>query len=385
MHPLVGVVVARVEHLGGRRPERAEAVRRACRRRRAGTTSRCSPCTAPAAPRPPARSRPGTRRPPPGARRPRGRRCPAPEARAAPARSRPGLVAEPLAHRPVETSLAVGAGQDPAVQLHRGPRRHHVARGRAAPAASAPSWCRPAAGARGRSIGCRAAARRRSRLEVGAGRRRAAPPGSASSSGEDVRGGMPVPDPAQQLAERGTALSPSVGIEAWPASPRARHPDGLGALLADRERQHHPAVGELQPLAAALVDREVGPDVGPGLEQPPHPDVGRAVLLVGHHHEATGRRAGGSRCAASSAIATQRAATSFFMSTAPRPKSQPVVDDGLERRVRPVPGVGRHHVEVADVRQRRARRRCPADPRHQVGPGGIAGDQLAPRPRRAAR
>ena len=78
------------------------------------------------------------------------------------------------------------------------------------------------------------------------------------------------------------------------------------------------------------------------------------------------------------AIATARAATSSFMSIAPRPYEPAViVDDGLERRVRPVPDVHRHHVGVTDEGE--ALRICvgTGDPRDEVGAVFLPGHELA--------
>jgi len=55
------------------------------------------------------------------------------------------------------------------------------------------------------------------------------------------------------------------------------------------------------------------------------------------------------------------------------------VDDGIERRVRPVARVGGHDVQVPDQRQRRAAAGA-RDARDQVGPVRITGDQLAADP-----
>jgi hypothetical protein len=139
-----------------------------------------------------------------------------------------------------------------------------------------------------------------------------------------------------------------------------------------------------------------GPDVGALLEQPAHPDVGEPVLLVGdrqqpqvapraepapgelRHRDGAGRH------------------LVLHVDGAAAPQPPVVVDDGLERRVRPVAGVARHDVGVPDERQRlrarlvgraslvgrvslvgRACRDHPRHPCHQVGPVVLAGHQLA--------
>ena len=103
----------------------------------------------------------------------------------------------------------------------------------------------------------------------------------------------------------------------------ARLPDGgdpgrVGALLADPDADQRASVGQFEPLTAALVDAHVGPDVGTGLEEPVHPDLGHPVLLVGDGEEPEVATWSPARTD-QPLIATARAATSPFMSTVPRP------------------------------------------------------------------
>ena len=94
-----------------------------------------------------------------------------------------------------------------------------------------------------------------------------------------------APDAADQLGEVRHRVVADLGHRGVAGLADRHHPHRAGALLADRERQRDPAVGQRQPLPGALVDRHRGPDVGPVPEQPAHADVGDPVLLVGDRDE----------------------------------------------------------------------------------------------------
>ena len=266
-------------------------------------------------------------------------------------------------------------GQDPAVALDAGPAGHHVARA----TTRAAGWARSS---------------RRTAAAAGRGTRDAAPtpatiapstsspnsPASASSitrvSGSRWRRVRWFASRVISVASRGTALAPDVGVEAWPASPSAVTSVPRRGLLADVDRDDDATVGQLQTLAAALVERVVGGDVGAGLDQPRHPDLLGAVLLVGlgdEHQVAagleprTGERGHGHGPARGLVLHVHRAAA---------PDVAVVVEVAVERRVLPVLGVGRDDVRVAEQRQGRPLAGA-GDAGDQVGAVGIAGHQLA--------
>ena len=249
-------------------------------------------------------------------------------------------------------------------------------------AASAPSSYPRARAGCPRAPGAAATARDRAAAKSVTGS-----PSSASrvrsTSGDGVCSGIPRPTRRSSSPSRGTALSPTSRRGRVPRLADRDDPGGVGALLADAHRLHDPAVGQRQPLPAALVEREVGPDVGPRLEQPAHADVGRAVLLVGDRDQPEvapraeartgelGHRHGAGRDLV------------LHVDRAPAPQPAALVDDGGERRVGPVTRVGRDHVEVTDERQRAV----PRGPIRGCGPPGspVAGRgrpaRSPPRPR----
>jgi hypothetical protein len=108
-------------------------------------------------------------------------------------------------------------------------------------------------------------------------------------------------------------------------------------------------------------------------------DVRRTVLLVGDRQEpevagraeaAAGQVGQGDRAGGHLVLHVDRAAAV---------EVPVVVDDALERRVRPVPGIGRYDVRVADEGQRGGAVGS-GDPGDQVRAVGLAGDQLARHP-----
>jgi hypothetical protein len=118
------------------------------------------------------------------------------------------------------------------------------------------------------------------------------------------------------------------------------------------------------------------PDVRPLLEQPAHPDVGEPVLLVGHRDEPQ--------------VATRPEAAArelghrdgpgghlvLHVDGAAAPEPSVVVDHAREGRMGPVARVARHHVGVPDQGQALRTSVRARDPRHDVGPVGLPGDQL---------
>ncbi len=165
-----------------------------------------------------------------------------------------------------------------------------------------------------------------------------------------LRGGQPNPDPPQQLTEEGHGVGSQGRHGCVPGLAERGDPHRLGALLAYRQRDQDPSVDELQPLATSLVDGEVGPEVRSSFEQPPHPDIGLAVLLVGDHQEPqiTARTEAGAGELGHGHAAGRHLVLHVDRSPAEKPA---VLDDGVEGRMPPVARVGRHHVEVADERQ----------------------------------
>ncbi len=194
------------------------------------------------------------------------------------------------------------------------------------------------------------------------------------------RGGEPAADARDQLAQVGDRVVTQRRHAAVAGLAHGGDPGGVRALLADPDADEGAAVGELEPLAAALVDAHVRPDVGTGTQQPVHPDLRHAVLLVGDGQEPqvparpparADQLLEGDRARGHLALHVQRAAA---------PQVAVVGEYALERRVGPVPDVDRHHVRVADERQAGRRTAlAPGHPGHQVRPVlvAFAGHQLA--------
>ncbi len=290
-------------------------------------------------------------------------------------------VAEPVAHRALDVGLG-GAGQDPAVELDAGPAGHHVALAR-------PGEHRRRhrdAGDRRDEVLERGVHRSggRQRRAVAVGVVRHGPAGEDGQHPVDHRARLRVrqaaPDPAQQLGQQRHRVAALGGHRGVRRLADRGDPRRVGALVADRDAHHGAAVGELQPQPVALVQREVRLDVGAVLEQPAHADVGRAVLLVGDGEqpqvttrpEARSGQPGHRDHAGRQLVLHVHGAAAVEVA---------VVDDGVEGRVGPVPRVGRHHVQVPDEGQRGSTA-GPRDARDQVGPVGVAGDQLAGDPGR---
>ena len=204
-------------------------------------------------------------------------------------------------------------------------------------------------------------------------------PSSASSMrahGRVVgRLGHALADAAQDLPEqgygvvadrrRGGVAGLAEGVDAHRA----------GALLADRDLDHEPAVAEPEGQAAALVERVVGGDVRALGHEPVHADLGRPVLLVGHDHEQ--QVAGAAPAAARQRRHGDGAGRDLVLHVdrPAAPQEAVVVDHGTERRVDPVAGVGRHHVAVPDEGERRSAAGA-RDPGDEVGATRVARDQL---------
>ena len=226
------------------------------------------------------------------------------------------------------------------------------------------------AGSRCSSSGCSAPRGGEGDGEVVAGVVRVAEQHPEHRVDERVRHGrrQSAADPGQHLAEvRDRVVADRRGA-AVPGLADGGDASGVGALLADADADQAPAVGQLEQLAAALVDAQVRPDVGAGLEQPAHADVGHAVLLVGDGEEPQvaprpparpDELLDRDRTGRDLALHVQRAAPV---------EVAVVVEDALERRMGPVAGVDGHDVGVTHEREARRTRLGPRHAGHQVRP-----------------
>ena len=180
------------------------------------------------------------------------------------------------------------------------------------------------------------------------------------------------------VAERAVA-GRAVGDQVEPGHPLLGGLDQVQPQVV-ADRQGEPAdladrLGASLEDLAVLVDQPVAPS--------PLPASSSAVKI-----SRIGRRgAAPARARARTTLSTM--ASKSFMSTAPRPQTQPSTHLAGERRHRPVVGVGRHDVEVAVDQQRRS---DAVDPLglpvgDQRGAPGAGLEELARRcrPRRAAR
>ena len=165
------------------------------------------------------------------------------------------------------------------------------------------------------------------------------------------------------------------GTDACPAAPQTRIRSDADPLLAHRDRDHAPAVGQLEQRAAALVDREVAAQVGALAHEPRHADVGGVALLVGlGDQDDVARRAVAARARARPARRREPRARPSCR----RPRARPARRRAPRRRTAGRSSLGR----------RRARRRCgpsasatgprrARDARDEVESLGIGADQLA--------
>ena len=159
-------------------------------------------------------------------------------------------------------------------------------------------------------------------------------------------------------------------------------PHRLGALLPHRHQRDDATVGQRETVTAALVDREVGADVGPRLEQPAHADVVGAVLLVGDHQQPAGRRPGGSpsgraRPRRRSAPPPRSSCRRRRARRASRPRRRPRTAGGSSRAGRPARRRG--------ARRTPARDRCRSPATARPGwPARGRGRRARPRGRRRA-
>ena len=151
------------------------------------------------------------------------------------------------------------------------------------------------------------------------------------------------------------------------------------ALLGDAAEVDLPAL-ELERVAAALVDDVVAAHLVGVLARrataaPIDPPASSSAVKISLSSPDSGRQPS----SASSSAAAASAATCDFMSSAPRPQTQPSRDLAGPGVDRPVVGVGEHGVDVPHVAERRPVGR-PAQPRDQVGPPLDRREELALEP-----
>ena len=271
------------------------------------------------------------------------------------------------------TSASVAAGQDPAVELHPRP----AGLGVALVGAAEHRRRHRGPGERGHHVlqlGVKGTRRRQGRGQVVAGGVRVTEQHLQHLVDERVldRCGQAAADAGDQLAQVRDRVVAQRRQAAVAGLAHRGDPGRVRALLADSDADQGAAVGELEPLAAALVDAHVGPDVGAGLEEPVHPDLGHAVLLVGDGEEPqvpprpparADQLLEGDRSRGHLALHVERAAA---------PQVAVVGEHALERRVGPVADVDRHDVGVADERQARRTRLRARDPGDEVRPVLVA-------------
>ena len=170
-----------------------------------------------------------------------------------------------------------------------------------------------------------------------------------------------------------SALSPSVGSDAWPATPRAITRTGIVIFSADDQRVDPAPVGEHETVVG-LGDGVVAVQIGPLPHQPGHADGVHAVLLVGlgdqqdvaiRHPAAASQHC--ERDGAGGRLALHVECTA--------PPEVAVAHLTGERRDAPVLGIRVDHVGVAGERERRARA-ATAHPGDEVGARRIAGHPL---------
>ena len=263
-------------------------------------------------------------------------------------------VAEPGPDRRLDVGRG-GAGQDPAVQLHRGSRRHHVPLGRALE--------------QGRRHG--GPGHRRDQRRPGSGAARARP---AATSVDAQRGparrleprrrrrvGHPAADPAQQLAQQrdGVVADVRASTRARPRRPRSRA-TGQRALLADADGRHRPAVGQREQLATTLVDRRRPAGcrgaASSSQRMPTSAMPSSSSATARNHRSPRGRKPDPGQLGHRD---RPRRDLVLHVDRAAAVQVAVVVDDALERRVRPVPRVAPARRRCARRTPATARRRCP--------------------------
>ena len=195
--------------------------------------------------------------------------------------------------------------------------------------------------------------------------------------GQPVAGRAVTGQPLDQGGQAGNRVGAGGRCGRVPGLAQGGDQRRQGGLLADVDRHHDPAVGQLHAVAAALVDGEVGADVGPLLHQPHQTDgrVGAGLLVaLGHEQQVA---------AGLEALPRQRRHRHrpghrlvLHVDRAAAPQVAVLIEVAVERRVLPVLGVGGDDVGVAEQGQRRPLAAA-RDPGDQVGPLGITGDQLA--------
>ncbi len=151
-------------------------------------------------------------------------------------------------------------------------------------------------------------------------------------------------------------------------------PERSGHLLRDRRQVDRPAVFELDPLAASLVDREVAPNgVGMRLAQPLEAEAGAGLLVGGRREDQIAARP--------EALARERRDRNrvrrdlaLHVESAAAPDHS-VAQLARERRHRPFGRVREHDVRVAEEEERGA---VPTrDPRDEIRTLRRPRDQLA--------
>ena len=203
---------------------------------------------------------------------------------------------------------------------------------------------------------------------------RAAPNRNASTSGPICGSGRNAAIRSISCAAPTSGLSAMPGIDAWPERPMYAQPERSGHLLRDRRQVDRPAVLELDPLAASLVDREVAANgVGMRLAQPLEAEAGAGLLVGGRREDQVAARP--------EALARERRDRNrvrrdlaLHVESAAAPDHS-VAQLARERRHRPLGRVGEHDVRVAEEEERRA---VPArDPRDEIRTLRRPRDQLA--------
>ncbi len=155
-------------------------------------------------------------------------------------------------------------------------------------------------------------------------------------------------DRAREMAQRVLGGGGHRCVAGAPEDPQAQRRD---PLLADRDRHHAAAVGELEQLSPALVDREVAAQVRPFTRQPREADVGGVLLLVGLGDE--DHVAGRLHAAAGELGERDGPCRDLALHVGgPATDEQPVALDARERVDGPVVGRRRHDVGVAEQHRR---------------------------------
>ena len=189
-------------------------------------------------------------------------------------------------------------------------------------------------------------------------------------------GGHAGPDPPQDLGEQRHRVVALARRRCVTCLPQRDDPHRERPAVADGQRHDHTPVGQLQTHALALVECEVGPDVGSLLQQPAHAHVGGAVLLVGNSEEPQVTARPEPRPRETREGHSPGCDLVLHVDGAAAEEIAVVVDDRVERWVRPVPGITRHDVGVAHECQGGSGATA-AQPGDEVRPQRVARHDLA--------